>query len=98
MLFHSDFINVIYLVFCFKRCCLMFVVSCFQLVKYPHNYKMSREYKLVHLLAECKLQMYLKCTFVCLFYVWQMCSPVFPLRPYGAQLAQVLEKLAQQIL
>ena len=23
---------------------------------------------------------------------------VFPLRPYGAQLAQVLEKLAQQIL
>ena len=24
--------------------------------------------------------------------------PVFPLRPYGTQLAQVLEKLAQQIL
>ena len=25
-------------------------------------------------------------------------GPVFPLRPYGAQLAQVLEKLAQHIL
>ena len=25
-------------------------------------------------------------------------TTVFPLRPYGAQLAQVLEKLAQQIL
>ena len=29
---------------------------------------------------------------------WQKCSSVFSLRPYGAQLAQVLEKLAQQIL
>ena len=30
--------------------------------------------------------------------VWEWMGTVFPLRPYGAQLAQVLEKLAQQIL